>query len=44
MVSHMASREAWERELTLIRHTKNMDPVDKNQFLESFGVKVEPVP
>ncbi len=44
MVSNMSSREAWDRELTLIRHTKNMDPVDKNQFLESFGVKVEPVP
>ena len=41
----MSSREAWERELTLIRHAKNMDDnLDKYQFLESFGVEVEPSP
>ena len=43
-ISDMSSREAWERELTLIRHAKNMDASDKYQFLESFGAETEATP
>ena len=43
-VSDMSSREAWERELTLIRHAKSKDSSDKYQFLESFGAEVEATP
>ena len=43
-VSDMSSREAWERELTLIRHAKNMDDSEKYQFLESFGAETEAAP
>jgi phosphatidylserine/phosphatidylglycerophosphate/cardiolipin synthase-like enzyme len=44
-VSDMSSREAWERELTLIRHAKNMDDnLEKYQFLESLGVETEATP
>ena len=44
MVSDMSTREAWEREMTLIRHTASMDAPDKEQFLESFGVETEALP
>ena len=41
----LSSREAWERELTLIRHAKNMDDnLEKYQFLESLGVETEATP
>ena len=43
-VSDMSSCEAWERELTLIRHAKSKDSSDKYQFLESFGVETEATP
>ena len=44
-VSDMSNREAWERELTLIRHAKNMDDnLEKYQFLESLGVETEATP
>ena len=44
MISDMTSREAWERELTLVRQAARMDDVSKDQFLDSFGVETENSP
>ena len=44
MISDMSSREAWEREMTLVRQAARMDDVSKDQFLESFGVEMEANP
>lgn len=39
MIADMSSREAWERELLLVRQAARMDDARKNKFLESFGVE-----
>ena len=44
VISDMTDREAWERELTLIRHTARMSDSDRNEFLESFGIETEGEP
>ena len=40
----MSSREAWERELTLVRHASRMRNKTLNDFLESYGVDTESGP
>ena len=44
VVSDMSSREAWERELTLVRHASRMRNKTLNDFLESYGVDTESGP
>ena len=43
-IRDMSSREAWERELTLIRHVARMSDTEKSEFLESHGIKLKAAP
>jgi len=44
VISDMSSRDAWEREMTLVRQAARMSGSEKMEFLDSFGVEAEAKP